>query len=422
MPIADRFKISAKDRERVRTLATRQAEIAFSPANLEKERLWYAHNDYVTREPVVTIEQWTFQREFAHLIKPECESDFARGIENGILWNFIAREYIGDDRVMPREYCVGTGGWIKPFDIDVKRERSIGDTFAFKIDYAIKDLEADYGLIKKSPVGASNMKDTREYYDAVDELIGDILPVKLVTGANINLSANVYYIMGLETMMTGMIDYPELFHKMMNDLTNDYLEMLDTIEKAGAVFPNNSSNGVCQGTYGYTNLLPQDKHIKHDTYTMNDVWGYMDSQETSEISPQMYHEFFFPYYERISRRFGRINYGCCESVSAIWDDSVSKYHNVSKVSISPWCDEEKIGDSLRGKKVIYHRKPFPNYLGVDEEFDEAGFAAHIEKTIKSARGCYFELSYRDVYSLQGDLYRGKKAYEVIRKCIDKWFE
>ena len=135
----------------------------------------------------------------------------------------------------------------------------------------------------------------------------------------------------------------------------------------------------------------------------------------------MYNEFFFPYYKKISERFGLFSYGCCEGVSSIWENSVSEYKNLRKVSISPWCNEEYIGDKLRGTNIIYHRKPFPNYLSVDVEFDEKKFSAHIEKTLKAARGCFFELSYRDVYSLQGDLYRGRKVVKVIRDCIDKFW-
>ena len=211
----------------------------------------------------------------------------------------------------------------------------------------------------------------------------------------------------------------ELFHEMMTMLSDDYLELWDLVEKSGYIRPNNFNTGVPQGSYGFSRELGAGKE---SGFKMSDVWGYMDSQETSEISPAMYNEFFFPYYRKISESWGRFNYGCCEGVSAIWEDSVSKYENLSKVSIAPWCDEEYIGDKLRGKNIVYHRKPFPNWLAVDKELDEAGFAAHIERSLKAARGCFFEISYRDVYSLQGDIYRGKKVVKIIRECIDKFWE
>ena len=224
--------------------------------------------------------------------------------------------------------------------------------------------------------------------------------------------------MGLETMMFSMYDCPELFHKMMQMLTDDYLELWDLVEKNGYIRPNNFNVGACQGSYGFTNELPVSKG---ENYNLGDVWGYMNSQETSEVSPDMYHEFFFPYYKKASERFGRLGYGCCESVSAIWEKSVSKYENLKKVSIAPWCDEEYIGDQLRGKKITYHRKPHPNFLCIDKEFDEKAFSEHIERSLKAARGCFFEISYRDVYSLQGDIYRGKKVYDTVQKCIDKFW-
>ena len=35
---------------------------------------------------------------------------------------------------------------------------------------------------------------------------------------------------------------------------------------------------------------------------------------------------------------------------------LSKLTNLRKVSSSPWCSEEYMGERLRGSKVIYHRK------------------------------------------------------------------
>jgi len=411
------------ERDYLRELAKKQLEIANGEEMKKKEALWYAHNDYLTKEPVVTLERGTFNREFAHLWESKCTSDAARGLEYYFHSNTVQHTYIDDDTVMPKEFAVGVWAGLKPFDIDVRRERSIGETFAFKIDYEIKDLEADFHKLKKSPLYC-NHSDAANHKKVVEDIFGDILPVRLAFTPCVSFSQNIHNIMGLETMMLSMYDCPELFHKMMTMLADDYIELWDMSEKMGCIYPNNFNVGVPQGSYGFTHMLPNDKGTGADAdakLALGDVWGYMDSQETSEISPDMYHEFFFPYYRRISERFGRFNYGCCEGVSSIWEKSVSKYENLSKASISSWCDEEYIGDRLRGKNITYHRKPFPNYLGVDKEFDEAGFSAHIEKTLKAARGCFLEFSYRDVYSLQGDLYRGKKAYEAIKRCIDRFW-
>jgi hypothetical protein len=401
-------------------LAKKQLEIANGEEMKKKEELWYAHNDFKTTEPVVTIEHWTFNREFEHLWEPKCKTDEARNLEYYFHSNMVQYEYINDDTVMPKEYAVGIGAWLKPFNIDVTREQTIGETHAYKISHEIKDLEADFNKLQKSQMGC-NFEQSIEHKKFAEDIFGDLMPVKLTFGPSCSLAQNIYNLMGLETMMLSMYDYPELFHKMMRMLSDDYLELWDLVEKNGYVYPNNFNTGVGQGTYGFTNMLPADNN-KKDNFSIGDTWGYMDSQETSEISPDMYNEFFFPYYKKVSERFGRFSYGCCESVSAIWEKSVSKYENLSKVSISPWCDEEYIGNKLRGRKIVYHRKPFPNYLAIDKEFNEKAFSAHIEKSLKAARGCFFEISYRDVYSLQGQIYRGKKAVEIIRKCIDKFWD
>ncbi|MDL2293330.1 hypothetical protein LJC60_01715 [Ruminococcaceae bacterium OttesenSCG-928-D13] len=77
---------------------------------------------------------------------------------------------------------------------------------------------------------------------------------------------------------------------------------------------------------------------------------------------EMYAEFVFPYYERIAQVYGRLSYGCCEPVDPVWD-MVSRLPNLRKISISPWCNEEKMGEALRGSSIIYHRKPSPTSLG-----------------------------------------------------------
>ncbi|MCL2095584.1 MAG: hypothetical protein FWH10_01625 [Oscillospiraceae bacterium] len=411
--------ISRKERDYIRELAKKQLETANGKEMLEKEALWYTHNDCKSnKRPMITLERGTFNREFEHLWKPVCESETARNIEYYFHSNYIQYEYICDDTVMPKEFAIGIWAGLKPFDIDVKQEKRINETFAYKLDYPLKDLEEDFHRLKKSP-RYCNFENSENYKKTVEDIIGDIMPVRLSFGPYVGLAANINCLMGLETMMISMYDYPELFHKMMQMLTDDYLELWDWAEKNNYIYPNNFNTGTTQGSYGFSRDIVSSQ--KQSGFNLGDTWGYAESQETSEISPDMYHEFFFPYYKKVTEKFGRLGYGCCESVSAIWEKSASNYSNLRKLSVSPWCDEEYIGDKLKNTNITYHRKPFPNHLSIDKIFDEKTFASHIEKSLKAAKGCFFEISYRDVYSLQGELYRGKKAYNIIMDCIEKFW-
>ena len=137
------------------------------------------------------------------------------------------------------------------------------------------------------------------------------------------------------------------------------------------------------------------------------------------ISPAMFGEFIFPYYKQIAQQFGLLSYGCCEPVNPIWDNYISTLPNLRKVSISPWCDEEFMGERLQGKRITFHRKPSPNFLGVSANLDEDALRAHFNKTISAAKGCNLEFSQRDVYTLSGRIENARRYVEILRECIDK---
>ena len=153
--------------------------------------------------------------------------------------------------------------------------------------------------------------------------------------------------------------------------------------KNGICLPHAAQTiGLRRGTFAFSDQMKKSGEI-----TLLDVWGYMDSQETVGISPDMFDEFFFPVYKRISSLFGRLSYGCCEPVHNFWGKSLSKLTNLRKISISPWCDEEYMGDALRGKNIIYQRKPSPLFIGgTDYSLDEKGFPrTHSQNYARSGR-------------------------------------
>lgn len=204
--------------------------------------------------------------------------------------------------------------------------------------------------------------------------------------------------------------------------------VMGNIDPAGQ-FRNDTPESIREATLelmracgGYRNFLissgcdipPMSKWENIDAFF---VWGFMDSQETVSISPEMFEEFIFPCYKKISESFGLLSYGCCEPVDPIWENCISRLENLRKVSISPWCNEAYMGERLRGSKIIYHRKPSPNYLGTGTLLDEEAFWTHIRESLQAAKGCEMEITQRDVYTINKDISKAKRYVDIIKEEI-----
>ena len=92
--------------------------------------------------------------------------------------------------------------------------------------------------------------------------------------------------------MFSMSDHPELFKEMMGRIADDTLAYYRLLEEKGAILPTIGGGFLGQGSWCYNRTLPDTK--EPGTYTTKDVWGFMDSQETVSISPEMFEEFIFP--------------------------------------------------------------------------------------------------------------------------------
>jgi len=221
--------------------------------------------------------------------------------------------------------------------------------------------------------------------------------------------------MDMEDMYISMYEEPELFHKMCSMLADDYIELIEQSEADGVFMATNGDTILYQGSMCFTNELPQEG----TGLRLSQIWGYMDAQEAQGISPAMFHEFVYPYYKRISERFGLLSYGCCEGVDRFWND-ISTFKNLRKLSISPWCDEVFIGEVLQGQSIVYHRKPSPNFLGINHNLDEDAIRKSISKTIECATGLKLEFSQRDVYTVHKDIRKVARYVEIVRdECTKK---
>lgn len=417
------WNITPEERSYLRELAKKQLEYSQLPIMKEREARWYRHNDLSGEIPMLHFEIWTCEAEL--LPRFRCTSEAAKAIELQLFREITNHELIDDDRVVPSWYRIGWDVKMLLFDLRIDLEHSTdseGRDLGHKFKHPIKDLHEDMGLLKPTSYSVDRER-TQAWKAFVEEILGDILPIRMVMGSlNVSLSQDIVHLMGMETMIYSLVDYPVEFYEMMKRMTREHLAYLKWMEAEGLLFLNNGNDCISQGTFGFNKTLPRDGFNQEKSVATQDVWGYMDSQETIGISPNMFGEFFHPFYMEVAQNFGLLNYGCCEPVNTIWEKYISKLPNLRKVSISPWCDEEYMGQALRGSKIIYHRKPSPNYIGVGKVFDEDAFRKHIMNTIQYARGCKLEFSFRDVYTVEGDIHKPGRAIKIVRELLEKYWQ
>lgn len=411
--------MNARDRERLRSLAAHQLEIANSPKNLERVELWKRHNMYKGERPPIHIEVGTFAHEAVTPLL-QCEDETARNIEYKLISNFINLEQFDDDKVVPPYFQQTYDIYFTLFGHHIKQttmKKADGTEMGHHFEHIIDDLYDDFDKIKSPSVYGVNKESTMRKLELYNDIFGDILPVRLISdGLYSTPTQHVVHMMGMENMLYSMYDYPDEFKEMMDRIADDYIAYFKKLESENVLLQNKAFEWVCQGSMAFYDEPDKEGKIK-----TTDLWGFMDSQETVGISPQMFRDFIFPCYKKIASVFGRLNYGCCEPVSTFWED-IKTLPNLKKVSISPWCDEDFMAEQLRDSGIIYHRKPSPNYLGVGAKLDEDAFRKHIEKTVKTAKGCKLEICQRDVYTVNKDMDKVRRYVQIIRETIDKYWE
>lgn len=407
--------IGGNDRRILRDLAKRQLELASSPQMQKLREDWKLHGEFShSGRPMILIETASFKQDILPSLL-RCEGLEARALEEELHLNVVNHTLFGDDTIVRDYLPVSPHCFFVPFDIDIKREHADGGAgLGHQFVPVVKDLHEDFHRLGKSRFGIDR-ESTQLGCDYKSDILGDILPARLVGSCLYTCpTMSIVHIMHMEDMFTAMYDYPDLFHRMMRMLTEDYLEYFDFLEAERALLPTFDECHLGQGSYCFNNELPR----KTDGLKTTDLWGYIDSQESSGVSPEMFIEFIAPYYRRMTERYGLLSYGCCEAVDPIWDCFLSKLGNLRKLSISSWCNEEFMGERLQGRKIVYMRKPSPNLLGVGANLDEDAVNAHIERTVKAAGGCNLEIVQRDVYKISNTPDKVRRYVELIRNCCE----
>jgi hypothetical protein len=415
------FSLSKDEISHLRKLAKRQAELAALPIMEARKKIWFDMNDNVAgARPPFAIESGTFDRDFMPESMLRCTSEFGKRLERNFLRHIRHHEIFNDDHVCPDTLDMEWHILFDEFGIQIETTRANGSA-GYHVEHPIKDLEADGFNMIKPATSEVDRTSTMAEKSFLEETFGDILPVVIqntLFSSNC-LTQRVLRLMSMETLFLAMYDCPEKLHALMSLLRDNAVRQARWMEEEGLLKLNNRNQRTCNTCYNFTTLLPKRKIL--DQVRLFDLWGTMDSQETVGVSPELFHEFIFPYYRDVAEMYGFVYWGCCEPADPIWETSLSKLPNLKAVSISRWANQKFMAEALDGKGIVYSRKPNPNLLGVDVELKEEAWAAEIRSTLDAVAGKKVNLEFvvRDVYSMHGNLGKASRAVEIAHHEIDK---
>ena len=175
------YVISQADKAILREVARKQLELANQEKNQQRIQQWYQHNALQGERPMVHLEMWTFAQEIIPQ-RLKCQGEFARWVETTLYCNFLNQELFDDDRVTPDYFPLTYDTYFHLFGLKIQIETALDSqghqSVGHQFQHILQDLEEDYDKLKQSVYGV-DLETTEKKRQAIEEAIGDILPVRM---------------------------------------------------------------------------------------------------------------------------------------------------------------------------------------------------------------------------------------------------
>ncbi len=401
--------ISPADRNILRELARRYAEVAADPVQSERRNLWRRHNSLKdTQIPI-------YVRAFAWNEMPQsacrCENPFFRFVENE-LRRLLFWSDLNDDSIFEPWITVDAvyacGGW------GLAGKRHYGDEpgGSFKIDYPIKESsDLDKLVVPRHEI---NESETAARVRIVTDAIGDLLTVNLNRGPAYqsfsgDLATDLGYLRGIENFMLDMLDAPEWLHRLVAFLSAGVLKTHDEAEAAGDWGLANHQNQAMAYAEELADPAPNTRNVAR-----KELWSFMAAQEFTAVSPAMHEEFLLQYQRPVLERFGLVAYGCCEDLSRKID-MLRSIPNLRRIAVSPFADVARCAEQI-GRDYVVSYRPSPSDM-VGYGLDEDRVRSILGRDLAACRHCHTDITLKDVQTVEKDPDRVRRWVALTRRII-----
>ena len=228
----DSFACSREDGQILRELAKRFTEVASNPRNGELVELWKAHNSLKGSRPLVAVwaENWLEMPEVCTL---RCQGEDARSLEfrfRQLLWQ---QAHIPDDKPLENVLYVSKVTHWTDWGLPVLRNQHGGEGDAWGFVPVINSMEDAKKL--RLPVVEYDDRASLAKLDAVRQLFGDILPVRLCGFKEVSFHLCMQYSdwRGLQNLYTDFYEEPEMMAYILDRLAEGHKGLTRQSEEQG---------------------------------------------------------------------------------------------------------------------------------------------------------------------------------------------
>ncbi len=407
---------TTRDRAILRDLAKQYAEACQKEVQKERRDLWRRHNSFHFTRPPIYIRAFAW-REMADS-RCECEDPFFRGYEDFFrrmrFLDTVDDDYIFEPWVTVSAVRITPPGGI--WGLPVKWERPAMATGAGVWDAPIKEPEDLERMVASDHI--IDEERTRQNVDRLHDAIGDILTISVDRGPvyqtfSGDISTHLAYLRGLEQIMWDMLDRPAFLHELLAFMRDGILQTHQVAEDKDDWALCNHQNQAMP----YAEEL-DDPAANGGTVPRKQLWHFCASQELTGVSAQMFDEFMVQYQRPIIEQFAMSAYGCCEDLTDKID-VLRQINNLRRIAVAPAANVAKCAEQI-GSDYILSYRPNPTDM-VASDFDPERVRRILRRDFESCRGCCFDITLKDVETVQSDPERVRKWVQIVREVTEEVF-
>lgn len=409
--------LSTAQRETLRALADRVAEIAALPDQQETIRLWKRLNGLKPERPMVMIDQIPWhEMDVEEELRCVCDDPFYAGIETDLrrrlyLWRHVRADMVVEPYVdIPKTISGAHLGITAEEDVSALDPTNdvVGHLY-----YDQLQTEADLEKVRMPEVRLDEEATSRDE-ERARELFDGILDVRM-QGVHPSFAFwdRIAEWHGVECSLYDLVDRPDFLHRMITRITTGYHRMLDQLEEQGLL---GCPMATIHCTGAWADELPAPGYDPARVRAA-DLWTFGMAQIFSSVSPAMHEEFEIDYVRPWYERFGLGYYGCCEPLDRKID-LVRTIPNVRKVSMSPWVNVQRGAEAI-ARDYVFSRKPSPALVATDT-MDEEAVRADLAETLDACRasGSPVELILKDVSTVRYEPQRLWRWAQIARELVE----